>query len=104
MTTLAYSGSATGTGSVTLVTPATNSVQTLTLPDNTGTLVSTATSGVPIGGPAFSAFASTSQTVSSATFTKVIFGSEDYDTNNNFASSTFTPAVAGGFWTAVSEL
>jgi hypothetical protein len=46
MTTLAYSGSATGTGSVTLVTPATNTNQTLTLPDNSGTLVSTASTGV----------------------------------------------------------
>ena len=51
--------------------------------------------GVAGTGPAFSAYASTTQSISSATFTKVTFGAEDYDTNSNFASSTFTPTVAG---------
>jgi len=46
-------------------------------------------------GPAFSAYASSAQSVSSGTFTKVTFGTEDYDTNSNFASSRFTPTVAG---------
>jgi hypothetical protein len=45
--------------------------------------------------PAFSAYASAIQAVSNATFTKVTFGVEDFDTNNNFATSTFTPTVAG---------
>jgi hypothetical protein len=45
--------------------------------------------------PAFSAYANVSQTISSATFTKVTFGVEDYDTNNNFASSRFTPTISG---------
>jgi hypothetical protein len=45
MTTLAYSGSATGTGSVTLVTPPTNSNQQLVFPDNSGTFVSTGSLG-----------------------------------------------------------
>lgn len=39
-------GGASGTGSVTLLAPNTNSTQTLTLPDNTGTLVGTASTGV----------------------------------------------------------
>jgi hypothetical protein len=45
--------------------------------------------------PAFSAFQSTLQSVPNATFTKVLFQTEVWDTNNNFASSTFTPTVAG---------
>lgn len=45
--------------------------------------------------PAFSAFASTNQSISSGVFTKVNLGTEDYDTNSNFASSRFTPTVAG---------
>ena len=60
--------------------------------------VSTLTGGFTVGAtaaPAFSAYASTTQSISSATFTKVTFGAEDYDTNSNFASSTFTPTVAG---------
>jgi hypothetical protein len=51
-----------------------------------------------IGGvlpPAFSAYASTNQTISSGTFTKINLAVEDFDTNNNFASSRFTPTVAG---------
>ena len=52
-----------------------------------------------IGGvewPAFSAYKSGSdQTLSDGTFTKVTFATETFDTNNNFASSTFTPTVAG---------
>ena len=47
-------------------------------------------------GPAFSAYPNTAQTISSGgTLVKVDFGSEEFDTNNNFDSSTFTPTVAG---------
>jgi len=52
-----------------------------------------------IGGvlpPAFSARPATStQSVSNNTWTKVTLGTEEFDTNNNFASSRFTPTVAG---------
>jgi hypothetical protein len=47
-------------------------------------------------GPAFSAYKSGSnQSITSGTYTKVTFNTENFDTNNNFASSTFTPTVAG---------
>ena len=46
MSLIAMQGGATGTGTVTLLAPPTNSTQVLTLPDNTGTLVSTASTGV----------------------------------------------------------
>jgi hypothetical protein len=51
-----------------------------------------------IGGilpPAFSAYHSTTQSLSGSAFTYINFDSEDFDTNSNFASSTFTPTVAG---------
>jgi hypothetical protein len=51
--------------------------------------------GVGGTGPAFSAWKSTNQTPSSGSFTKVTFDTEIFDTNSNFASSTFTPSVAG---------
>jgi hypothetical protein len=52
-----------------------------------------------VGGPAFSAYKSTDQTgVSNNTATKITFDTENYDTNNNFASSRFTPTVAGYYW------
>lgn len=48
--------------------------------------------------PAFSAYQSTLQSVSSGAFTKVQLQSEEFDTNSNFDSTTnyrFTPTVAG---------
>ena len=46
-------------------------------------------------GPAFSAYQSRTQAVSQNVYTKVLFDIEIFDTNNNFASSRFTPTVAG---------
>ena len=46
-------------------------------------------------GPAFSAFAEGLQPLSSETWTKISFPTEEFDTNSNFASSKFTPTVAG---------
>jgi hypothetical protein len=46
--------------------------------------------------PAFSVYKyATGQSFTSNTPTKVTFDVEQFDTNNNFASSTFTPTVAG---------
>jgi hypothetical protein len=87
---------ASSAGVITLAAPVTATNRTLTLPDSTGTLLSTATPGVPIGGPAFSAYKNSgAQSVTSAVFTKITFDTELFDTNNNFASSAFTPSVAG---------
>jgi hypothetical protein len=47
--------------------------------------------------PSFMARKNAGQTVTAATLTKVTFQTEDFDTNNNFASSTFTPTVAGRY-------
>ena len=45
--------------------------------------------------PAFSAYTTTTQALTGAVTTKVNFGGEVFDTNSNFASSRFTPTVAG---------
>jgi hypothetical protein len=45
--------------------------------------------------PTFSAYGNAAQTLTAGVYTKATLGSEDYDTNNNFASSAFTPTVAG---------
>lgn len=50
---------------------------------------------VMVNGPAFSAYSASSQSVTTDTFTKITFGTEVFDTNSNFASSRFTPTVAG---------
>jgi hypothetical protein len=76
-------------GQITVQEPATASNFTQTLPAATGTVM------VSGNMPAFNAFASTTQSISGATWTKVNFANERFDTNNNFASSRFTPTVAG---------
>ncbi len=49
-------------------------------------------------GPAFSAYVSTSQSIGAATWTKIAFATEEFDTANCFDNVTdfrFTPNVAG---------
>ena len=82
-------------GTVTISPPASAGTTTLTLPSTSGTVLTTASTFGGTG-PAFSAYKnSASQSVTSSTFTKITFDTELFDTNNNFASSTFTPTVAG---------
>jgi hypothetical protein len=68
----------------------------------TGTLSAsgaiTATGGLVVGAaaaPTFSAYRTTNQSITTNTFTKILWTAEEFDTNNNFASSAFTPTVAG---------
>ena len=86
-----------GTGTMTVQAPATSGNKVLTLPDETGTVLSTATAGVPVNGPAFSAYLSANQTISASVWTKVAFNTEQFDTNSNFDTSLnrFTPTVSG---------
>jgi len=72
----------------------------LQLASGTGNLVTvpsvTGTAMVSGNMPAFSAYkSSASQSMTTNVFSKVTFETETFDTNNNFASSTFTPSVAG---------
>jgi hypothetical protein len=46
-------------------------------------------------GPAFRAYRTSVQAIPSLVPTKVAFTAENFDTNLNFASGTFTPTVAG---------
>ena len=75
-------------GSIELVPTNTASNFTVTVP--------AATVVMAIDGPAFSARNTANQTgITNAVSTKVLFPSEDFDTNDCFLSSTFTPKVAG---------
>jgi hypothetical protein len=78
----------------------------ITTADNTGTLqlksggttiatISSTGLSTQVGAPAFSAYANSGTSLTNGAFTKISFQVEDYDTNNNFASSRFTPTVAG---------
>ena len=75
-------------GSIELVPTNTASNFTVTVPASTATMA--------IDGPAFFAYKNSgNQSITSATATKVTFDAEVFDTNSNFASSRFTPTVAG---------
>ena len=101
-------------GAITISAPAISGTNTLTLPAVTDTLVGLAATqtltnktltaptitGATItvastAAPAFSAYNSTLTAIPNATPTKVLFQTEEFDTNSNFASSAFTPTVAG---------
>jgi hypothetical protein len=51
--------------------------------------------GLTSGGPAFNCYQSVAQAITLNTYTKITFDIEVFDTNNNFASSRFTPTVSG---------
>jgi hypothetical protein len=49
-----------------------------------------------VTGPAFSYYQSVAQTLASATFTKITFTTSEFDTTSGmYASSRFTPTIAG---------
>jgi Flp pilus assembly protein TadG len=106
MSSLVIAGDTSGT--VTLQAPAAAGSTVITLPSTSGNLVATGTTGqvtqtmlstnVAGNGPAFSAYQSSAQTLTTGVWTKLQFQAEEFDTNNNFDSTTnyrFTPTVAG---------
>ena len=81
-----------GGGQITIQEPATASNFTQSLPAATGTVM------VSGNMPAFSAYGTANQSVTSGVITKVVLNAEDFDTANCFDSTTnyrFTPNVAG---------
>jgi hypothetical protein len=84
-------GNASGTGTVTLETPNTNSDRTISLPDAAGTMM------VSGNMPAFSAYGSAFQSIANTTYTKIAFSAELFDTNSNYDTTNyrFLPTVAG---------
>lgn len=90
MASLIPSASASGTGSMTLAGPSTNSNQTVNIPDTTGTMM------VSGNMPAFSFYQNSGQSLSASTATKLLVQASEYDTTSGmFASSRFTPTVGG---------
>ena len=76
-----------------------SSGDTITIPSGcTITNNGTQTGFGGVNTPAFRAYISTAPTFSVNTATKVVCDTEDFDTDNNFASGTFTPTVAGKYF------
>jgi hypothetical protein len=99
-----------GGGSVTIDVPSMSTANTLTLPAITGNVITSSDSNTVTQtminragfyggfGPAFSAYQSSSQTLTTGTWTKISLQAEEFDTANCFDSTTnyrFTPNVAG---------
>jgi hypothetical protein len=72
-----------------------------TLTAGTGIGITNASGAVTVAvntGPAFSASQSANQSIANATYTKIQFNTEDFDTNGNYDNATnyrFTPTVGG---------
>jgi hypothetical protein len=76
-----------------------SSGDTITIPSGaTITNNGTQTGFGGINTPAFHAVSSSGQALSSATSTKINFGTETFDVGSNFASSRFTPTTAGKYF------
>jgi len=79
-------------GTITLQAPAVSGSTTLTLPAVTGTVM------VSGNMPAFSAYNSSDQSITTATWTKLAANTEEFDTNSCYDNATnyrFTPTIAG---------
>jgi hypothetical protein len=90
MASLIPSANASGTGSMTLAGPSTNSNQTVNIPDTTGTMM--------VNGPTFSILGTAGVGFTSSTATKVPYGSStQWDTASCYSTANhrFTPNVAG---------
>ena len=97
MSSIVISGDTSGV--VNLTVPAVAGSSTATLPAATGTVM------VSGNMPAFSAYQSTLQSISTGTATKLQFQTKEYDTNSYFDASTnyrFTPLIAGYYYISAS--
>ena len=99
MSKIALTPNASGSGTFTIASPNSNTDRTLTLPDEAGTVLTSASSITPSAGSAFSAVRITStQSISSGTWTKIQCNGETFDVNNEYDNTTnyrFQPTTAG---------
>ena len=72
---------------------------------NAGQILTSAGAGAPptfatagVNTPLFRAYSSTGQTLSNGADTTIVFGAEEFDPQNTFASNTFTPGVSGKYF------
>ena len=102
MSKVAIQGNASGTGTFTIAAPNSNTDRTLTLPDEAGTVLTSASDislQAVTNAPFFLANMSGNQSISNATFTKIQFSSEAIDSHGWYDSANyrFTPQVAGWY-------
>lgn len=95
MSKIAISGASTGTATFTIESPATSTNRTLTLPDNTGTIITQNStpafaSTIGVGG------ATAAASGAGITFPATVSASSDANTLDDYEEGTWTPAVTFG--------
>jgi hypothetical protein len=93
-------------GQVTVDVPAAAGTNTLTIPAETGTVVTKDSNGIMVNAtqPAFSVVPASDQdnTTGNGTEVTVAFGTEVFDKNADFASNAFTAPVTGSYFLTAS--
>jgi hypothetical protein len=96
MSKISIEGNALGTGTFTIASPNSNTSRTLTLPDNTGTIITQNStpafaSTIGVGG------ATAAASGAGITFPATQSASSDVNTLDDYEEGTFTPTLVGGF-------
>ena len=111
MSKVAIQGNASGTGTFTIAAPNSNTDRTLTLPDEAGTVVTTASdisslTGMATNSPYFFVRRSSVQSLTSNVTADVVFNTEELDPDNVYNSSTgiFTAPSAGIYFLSANVL
>jgi len=99
MSKVTIQGDANGTGIFTIASPNSNTDRTLTLPDEAGTVLTTASDVAQKGVPIFEVTLTSNQAISNATETKVAFNSVITDTHSYWDSSNYRykPQITGWY-------
>ena len=98
MSKIALTPNASGSGTFTIASPNSDTDRTLTLPDEAGTVLTSASDITPSAVSGFSARLSASQSIPHNTTTKLQYDSEDFDIASEYDNATnyrFTPQTAG---------
>jgi len=111
MSKIALSPNASGTGVFTIASPSGNTDRTLTLPDEAGTvLTSASTTVLPKGAPVFRSYLYNGGAIwffSNGVLTKIPFDTITFDSNGSFDNTTnyrFQPTIAGYYQITVNAL
>ena len=91
---------ASGTGTVTLTVPSTSTDRTITLPDETGDVLTTGSVEQTTKVPMFSVKLGSNQSIGDAVNTVIQFNNVEFDTHNGWDSTNYryVAPIAGYYW------
>jgi hypothetical protein len=104
MSKIALEGNASGTGTFTVASPNSNSDRTLTLPDNTGTIISTGSTGAVTSSMLASGVGGKVLQSVTASFTNLVTSSTSTGTSApEWGSLTITPTTSGNYLLVIAQ-